>query len=55
MWSGCIMIFSTIIFLVAGIVYDLWEKAWIVYVVGGLLCGIVAVIINGMKKDDGEK
>lgn len=55
MWSGCIMIFSTIIFLVAGIVYDLWEKAWIVYVVGGLLCGIVAVIINGTKKNDEEK
>ena len=33
MWSGCIMIFATIIFLVAGLVYDLWEKAWIVYVV----------------------
>lgn len=55
MWCGCIMIFATIIFLVAGLVYDLWEKAWIVYVVGGLLCGIVAVIINGTKKDDGEK
>ena len=55
MWSGCIMIFATIMFLVAGLVYDLWEKAWIVYVVGGLLCGIVSVIINGTKRDDDEK
>ena len=55
MWSGCIMIFATIIFLVAGLVYDLWEKAWIVYVVGGLLCGVVSVIINGTKRDDDEK
>lgn len=55
MWIGCIMILATIIFLVAGLVYDLWEKAWIVYVVGGLLCGIVSVIINGTKRDDDEK
>lgn len=56
MWIGCIMILATIIFLVAGLVYDLWEKVWIVYVVGGgLLCGIVSVIINGTKRDDDEK
>lgn len=55
MWIGCIMILATIIFLVAGLAYDLWEKVWIVYVVGGLLCGIVSVIINGTKRDDDEK
>ena len=55
MWSGCIMIFATIIFLVAGLVYDLWEMAWIVYVLGCFLCGLVSVIINGTTRDDDEK
>lgn len=45
-WCGCIMLVATILFLVAGLVYHLWEICWIVYVVGGLLCGIVALILN---------
>lgn len=45
-WCGCIMLVATIIFLVAGLGYELWEKCWIVYVVGGLLCGIVTIILK---------
>jgi len=45
-WCGCIMLIATIIFLVLGLVFLLWEICWIVYPVGGLLCGIAALIIK---------
>ena len=38
---GFIMSAATIIFLVAGFVFDAWHPAWIVFPVGGLLCGMV--------------
>ena len=45
---GCIMLVATIIFLVAGLGFNLWEKCWIVYVVGGLLCGIASIVIEAV-------
>lgn len=48
-WCGCIMILATIIFLVTGLVFRLWEICWIVYPVGGLLCGMVTLILNRQK------
>lgn len=39
--SGFIMSAATIIFLVAGFVFDAWHFAWIIFPVGGLLCGMV--------------
>lgn len=44
--NACIMIFATIIFLVCGLGFDLWEKCWIAYPVGALLCGIVSIVLN---------
>lgn len=46
LWCGCIMLVATILFFVAGFVYDLWDICWIVYPVGGLLCGIVALLLK---------
>ena len=48
-WCGCIMIFVTILFCIAGFVFQLWEICWIVYPVGGLLCGMIALIFQGQK------
>lgn len=48
-WCGCIMILATIIFLVTGLVFELWEICWIVYPVGALLCGMVTLILNRQK------
>lgn len=47
MWCGCIMIFATIVFLLMGFLFQMWEICWIVFVIGGMLCGVVTVIING--------
>ena len=45
---GVIMITATIIYLVWGFALRMWEINWIVFPVGGMLCGIVGTI---MKKD----
>lgn len=49
-WCGCIMIVATIVFFVAGFVYDLWEVCWVAFPVGGMICGIVALILKGKQK-----
>lgn len=46
MWSGCIMIIATIIFLIAGFMFNAWKICWIVYPIGGLLCGIVSLVLG---------
>lgn len=46
---GVIMLFATIIFLCAGFLQGAWHPGWVVFVVGGLLCGVVNVI-RGTKK-----
>lgn len=47
-WCGCIMIIATILYMIAGFGYHMWDKCWIVYPVGGMLCGIVTLILNGI-------
>lgn len=42
--SGVIMLSATIIFLIAGFVFDAWHPMWIVFPVGGIMCGIVSTI-----------
>ena len=46
---GVIMLTATIIFLVWGFTLNMWYINWVVYPVGGILCGIIATIF---KKDD---
>lgn len=49
-WCGCIMIVATIIFLVTGILFEAWKICWLVYPVGGMLCGIVTLIVNRKER-----
>ena len=46
---GVIMLTTTIIFLVWGFTLNMWYINWVVYPVGGILCGIVGTIL---KKDN---
>lgn len=50
-WCGCIMLIATIIFIIAGLGYEMWSKCWIVYPVGGMLCGVAVMVINGVCKE----
>lgn len=43
---GVIMILATIIFLVWGFALKMWYINWIVFPVGGMLCGITAIILQ---------
>lgn len=48
--SSIIMMGATITFLLLGFLQNLWHPAWIVFPIGGILCGIVSVIINAFSK-----
>ncbi len=48
---GCIMLAATIVYMILGFVYNLWERAWIVYAVGGILCGIVAIALSRDREE----
>lgn len=51
-WCGCIMLIATIIFMVLGFVFNLWKISWVVYPIGGVLCGIVVLVLQfGSGKD----
>ena len=42
--SAVIMICATIIYFILGFVFKLWTINWLVYPIGGMICGIVSVI-----------
>lgn len=46
--SGVIMLSATFIFLFCGFIFNLWYIAWVVFPLGGILCGIIETIL---KKD----
>lgn len=46
---GCIMLTATAIFLTLGFVWNLWHVSWVVFPVGGILCGIVSTIFSKTK------
>lgn len=42
--SAVIMICATIIYFILGFAFKLWTINWLVYPIGGMICGIVSVI-----------
>ena len=42
--DAIIMLTATGVFLVAGFVFHAWHPAWIVFPLGGILCGIVEAV-----------
>ncbi len=47
---GAIMMTAVALFLVLGFVWNLWHPGWVVFPVGGIICGIVSTIMD-IKKD----
>lgn len=45
-YSGVIMMIATIIFLLWGFLLDGWYISWLVFPIGGILCGIVSVLLS---------
>lgn len=48
--SGVIMLSATAIFLLLGFVWNMWATAWVVFPIGGILCGIVATAMQTKKR-----
>lgn len=48
---GAIMMTATALFLVLGFVFSLWHPGWVVFPVGGIICGIVDTVMRVKDKD----
>ena len=46
MISTIIMFSATAIYLLLGFVWELWHPGWVVFPMGGILCGIISAIFN---------
>lgn len=49
-WCGCIMLMATIVFCIGGFVLDRWDISWLSYPIGGIFCGMAALILHGKEK-----
>lgn len=45
-YCGIIMIIATIIYLLISFIFNVWEISWIVFPVGGMLCGVVSLLLK---------
>lgn len=45
-YCGVIMIVATIIYLLISFIFNIWGISWIVFPVGGMLCGIVSILLK---------
>ncbi len=48
---GTIMLIATAIFLTIGFVWGIWHPTWVVFPIGGILCGIVSTIFGAVDKE----
>ena len=46
---GVIMLTTTAIYLLISFIWNSWEISWVVYPVGGILCGVVSTILSKEK------
>lgn len=49
---ACIMTLAAAIYVGLGFAKDLWDTAWWIFAVGGILCGVVSIILNPYKGED---
>ncbi len=50
--NSCIMLSATAVFLVWELAFEGWSICWIVYVVGGLLCGVTSTICGALERQE---
>ena len=46
MLRSIVMLSATAIFLLLGFVWELWHPGWVIFPVGGIVCGIITTIFN---------
>ena len=45
-WSSCIMLTATAVYLLMGFIGHQWQIGWVVFPIGGILCGIVSILLK---------
>ena len=53
-WDGAIMLAATGIFLLAGFLFSAWAVAWVVFPLGGILCGIAECLGRKKQKEEAQ-
>lgn len=48
-YCGVIMLVATIIYFLISFIFNIWEISWIVFPVGGMICGIVSILLKKEK------
>lgn len=46
---GTVMLTATAIFMLLGFIGNYWHPAWVVFPIGGIICGIINLIFNAKK------
>ena len=49
---AALMVLAAAIYVGLGLALNLWHSAWWVFAVGGILCGVVAIVLNPYKGED---
>ncbi len=47
-----LMTLSAAVYVGLGLALDLWRTAWWIFAVGGILCGVIAIVLNPYKGED---
>lgn len=47
---GLIMLGATALFFIFGVAANAWHPAWVLFPLGGVLCGVVGIICEAVKK-----
>ena len=53
-WDGAIMLAAAGIFLLAGFLFSAWAVAWVVFPLGGILCGIAECLGRKKQKEEAQ-
>lgn len=49
---AALMVLATAIYVGLGLALDLWDRAWWVFAVAGILCGVVYIVLNPYRDED---
>lgn len=45
-YCACIMLITTALYLLVSFIWGCWNISWILYAIGGILCGIVTILLK---------
>lgn len=49
---AALMVLATAVYVGLGLALDLWDRAWWVFAVAGILCAVVCIVLNPYKDED---